>query len=1169
MAFIIKRQFRYICTALFVVTWFTSIAIAQINRIKFDHISFEDGLSQSSVHCILQDSKGFMWFGTLDGLNKYDGYTIKEYRHKPEDPYSIADNSITAIFEDSKDVLWIGTRGMGISLYDRIKDRFTHLRHEPKDINSLSSNTVYVIFEDNKGNIWIGTEEGLDKYDRATKTFKHYQNDPKNKNSISNNIINDIISGKNNELWIATDRGLNRLDIEKDRFIRYQHIADTASLVDKKDAKANRIRTLCMSKDGTLWIGTDKGLVKRERVKGVYSFSTYIHNPADNLSISDNTVTSIVADVTGYLWIGTENGGLNRYDPEKEEFRSYVNDPSDNNSLSINNILTIYQDKTHILWIGTSLGGINKWNRAAEEMEVFRHDPYNIKSLSSNQVRTIYQDRIGQIWVGTVDGGLNKWVVEEDSFIHFKNNPNDNKSISNNHVRTIFEDSKGNFWIGTDGGGLDRFDTKKLIFQHFVYDEDNPASISSNHIWKIYEDSKNNLWIGTNGGGLCLMDVEKGTFTTLKNDPKNPKSISNDRVTSILEDQRGYLWVGTYGGGLSRWDYNTRSFTHYKYNENDSTSLGNDRVYTIFEDKEGTLWIGTKGNLNRFEPKTNSFVRFDETNGLPNDVVMGILEDNAGLLWITTNKGLSKFDKKSKFRNYDVRDGLQSNEFLVGSFCKAKDGQMFFGGIHGFNAFNPDKIIDNQHIPEIVITGFQIFNIAPTLDSIISEKKILHLSYRDYSFSFDFVALDYIFPEKNQYAYIMEGFDKEWNMVNGRRFANYTNLKPGKYVFKVKGSNNDGIWNEQGISLVVDIEPAFWQTLWFKILLIILAIVGIFVFYKWRIRAVEARNRKLEEMVVLRTAEIQRQKDEIGLQRDQIEAQKYEIEAQRDAVSEQRDQIAQAKKEITDSIIYAKRIQNATLPTEVLVDGLWRPDYFILFRPKDIVSGDFYWTSFKDNKLIIIAADCTGHGVPGAFMSMLGISFLNKIVNERGISKPHEILNRLRENVIRSLHQTGAEDEARDGMDISLCTVDFHNKRLEYAGANNPLYLIRKSGTVVIKPDKMPIAIYDMMDSFTTHEVDVNDGDVFYIFSDGYADQFGGPGGKKFKYQPFKELLESIWEKPMTEQRDILNKTIVDWMAHKDKEGIEYEQIDDIVVIGMRFTSAPPTIEKLKVKSDE
>ncbi len=1094
------------------------LGLSQEKDIQFETISLEQGLSQSSIRTILQDHKGFMWFGTLDGLNKYDGYEITVYRHDPKDPYSIPDNAINVIYEDHNHTLWVGTRSRGLAKYDKIKDRFYTIRHEPNKNNTLSSNNVTAIFEDKNNIFWIGTSEGLNRYDPETGKFKHYKFNPLDIKTISNDFITTIIGDNSGNIWIGTQNGLNKFNIKTEKFTTYKHSSHLENSIC-----GNIINDLFIDKEGILWIGTNKGLSKMISSENFVSFQNDPDNPA---SLSADKVTAIVEDEDGILWIGTEKGGLNRFDPKTNVFHRYQNDPAKRNSLSINDILTIYQDRSNIMWIGTSLGGINKWNRAAEDLDVFRHNPYVPHSLSSSQVRCIYQDRSGEIWIGTVTGGLNKWNTQEDKFIHYSAQMNNPYSLSHPHVRSVFEDEKGNFWIATDGGGLNKFNPETEKFYQYTNDPNNPRSLSDDNVWKVYQDSKGNLWIGTESG-LNRYNYETDDFEVFNHEPGNKGSLSHNHITTLLEDSKQRLWIGTMGGGLNRWHPKTKSFSHYMHDENDPASLGDNRVYSIVEDSNNTIWIGTKGSLNKLERISMSFIKFDEEDGFPNNVFMGILEDESNNLWISTNGGLSKFNKEThKIRNYDVKDGLQSNEFLVGSFCKASDGEMFFGGINGFNAFYPEKIKDNPNRPPIVITGFQIFNKDVDLDTSISEKNLIKLDYSQNVFSFDFVALDYIFPEKNQYAYKMEGFDDEWVEYGTRRYVSYTNLPHGEYTFRVKGSNNDGVWNEEGTSIQLIITPPFWKTNIFYIALFFTIVSLIYLYIKLRERKLKRDKRILEETVKERTREVVKQRNELKVQRDLVTEQ---------------------KKDITDSIEYASRIQNAVLPPEeVLVQTL--PDHFVFYRPRNIVSGDFYWMTKKDNLTIVTAADCTGHGVPGAFMSMLGVAFLNEIVNKIPEIKANIILNQLREYVKKSLHQTGKDGESKDGMDIALCIIDREKMKLQYAGAYNPLVYIRNGELNVIKANKMPIGVYFTDDKpFENNEIDIQYGDAFYIYSDGYVDQFGGKKGKKFYSKRFKRMLLEIHEMPMREQGKYLGKVYKEWKG-------DLEQVDDILVMGFRLT---------------
>ena len=1097
-----NKLLKFGTLALFLLS--CSILSAQRPHIKFEHISLENGLSQSSVYGIVQDNKGFMWFATLDGLNKYDGYTIKVYRNKTGDSTSISDNVINCLYVDPPifgGSLWIGTRGEGLDKFNQLNETFESYSNNGSNSLIISNKNVTSIIG-TENFLWVGTTNGLNRIDRKTKSTKQYFVEQ----GLASNFINQLFAEKTGSLLICTNEGLNKLDLKTEKIETFTF---------GNNSGLNNIKTGLYSMDGFIYLGTKNGLLRYNPQSKEY----HVFQNFSDLKVPENdAINSLVEAKDGIIWIGTEKGGLSSFDKKTEQFYTYTHDPSNRKSLKTNEILTLYQDKASILWIGNSLGGINKWNRAAEDLSVFRHNPYNDQSLSSNQVRHIYEDSKKRIWVGTVQGGLNRFIEEEELFVHFKNNPNNPSSLPNNHVRTIIEDSKGRFWVGTDGGGFCQFFPETGRFKVYKHNGLDSTGISNNHIWRITEDKKGRIWIATKGGGINIFNPDNHEFKAFKYKKNDIKSLSNNEVTTVFEDYLGNIWIGTFGGGLNRWNEDTETFTRYKYQKDNPNSIGNDRIYAIVEDSKGRLWIGTKGSLDYYDRKNDSFISYDEKDGLPNNVIMGILEDNEGNIWVSTNSGLSKFNPETKkLRNYNISDGLQSNEFLVGSFCKKSNGELIFGGIGGFNVFDPGKIKDNPNKPSVVITGFKVSNAEMKFDTTISEKKIIILDHTQKDISFDFVALDYIFPQKNQYKYQLIGFDKDWVDIRFQRYATYTNLPPGDYIFKVIGSNNDEVWNEEGSEIIVIIKPAIWQRTWFKVTSVILLISIVLLLFYLRIRSIKKRNEHLEEQVRLRTAE----------------------------VVAQRDQIHEQKKEIEDSIIYAKRIQTGTLPLEEYSKQIL-PEHFVLFKPKDIVSGDFYWTGQKNGKSIAIAADCTGHGVPGAFMSMLGISFLNKIINEKGITQPDEILNRLRENVIRSLHQTKG-DEIRDGMDIAVLSIDFENKKLQYAGANNPLYYTTDNKEIkVIKADKMPIALYEIMGDYKMHELDIEPGSSYYIFSDGYPDQFGGPKEKKFMYKRFRELLLENSDKNMDKQKDILNETIKSWKG-------KIPQVDDIVVLGLRF----------------
>lgn len=833
----------------------------QDNDIRFDRISIERGLSQSTVECILQDHKGFMWFGTGDGLNKYDGYTFTAFRHDPRDPNSLSNNYVRCILEDRAGALWIGTWGGGLDKLDPESGQFTHYRHDPADSSSLSHNSVNCIHEDGDGVLWIGTDGGgLERFDPQTERFIHYQHNPHDARSLSDYAVLAIHQDQRGELWIGTRRGgLNRLDREAQKFIRYQHDPDVPHSLS-----SNHVAAIHEDSSGVLWIGTaDGGLNRLNRASG--QFVHYQHSPDDSRSLSSNSVQSVYEDRLGVLWIGTNGGGVDRYDRASDQFIHYTHDPFNPRSLSHNNVCCIYEDRGGVLWIGTLGGGLSEANRSNQKFVHFQKDPDDPNSLSDNRIWAICEDQLGVVWIGTYGGGLNRFDRETGQWKLYQHDPNDPHSLSSNTVRSILQDQTGALWIGTEGG-LDRLvlsDAERLEsarFVHYRHEPDDPYSLSDNRVGPLYEDEAGVLWVGTLGGGLNRFDRESERFTRYQHVLGEPYSLSLDSVSSIYETDEGVLWIGTMGGGLNRFDRESEEFTHYQHDPDDPYSLSDDRVFCLGEDYQGNLYVGTwGGGLNRLDQGSGRFTHFREKDGLPNDVVYGIVSDNSANLWLSTNSGLSRFSPTSdKFRNYDVSDGLQSNEFSHGAYHEGKRGELFFGGINGFNVFYPPMVRDNPYTPPIVITAFK--KLDRTVLTDISDDLEIALSYRDNFIAFEFAALDYTAPHKNQYLYRLEGFDPRWVDAGTRRYQSYSNLRGGEYVFRVKGTNNDGIWNREGIAIYITVTPPVWETWWFRGI-VGLVVVGIVIGgYRLRVKSIEVRTRELESQVQERTYEIERRR---------------------------------------------------------------------------------------------------------------------------------------------------------------------------------------------------------------------------------------------------------------------------------------------------------------------
>lgn len=855
----------------------------QQEKIRFEKLSIEQGLSQSSVLSIYQDHKGFIWFGTYDGLNRYDGYRFRIYRNIANDSTSLSHNFVRDIFEDRSGTLWIGTEG-GLNKFDREKENFIRYKTDIKDSTSITNNRVRDIFEDKYGALWIATIGGLNRFDRDRNSFTKYYHNPNDPNSISDNLVRAIYEDRSGNLWFGTDNGLNLLDRGKGRFIHFKSDPKNSNSLSE-----NSVICLAEDREGFLWIGTHNGLNRFNRNNS--SFTRYIFDPTQPYSLRNNTVRAIYEDHTGELWIGTYGGGLEKYDRKRNRFIHYQYNPNDLHSLSNNAIYCIYEDHSGILWIGTDYGGISKYNRRKSQFILYTNDPNNHNSLNNNLVHAFFEDPDAQgniVWIGTWGGGLCRFNREKEEFTFYRHDPNNSFSLSNDIVRSIYKDHTGMFWIGTDGG-LDRFDQKKRRFIRYQFDPTDPHSLSHNMVKTIYEDRRGELWIGTYGGGLNKYDRRRDRFIRYQFNPNDSYSLNDNIVWCIHEDRSGRLWIGTDAGGLNCFDREKGQFVHYRKDPSDSNSISDNKVLCICEDHAGMLWLGTAGGgLNRYDPDSQLFDTYTEKDGLASNTVQAILEDDEECLWISTIKGLSRFDPTTKeFNNFDVYDGLQSNEFNVGSCCKSVTGEMFFGGINGFNIFSPEKVPRNLFVPSIEITDFQLFNKSVPigkeindrvlLEKSISETEELTLSYRDGVFSIGFTCMDFTAPEKNKYAYRMEGFEKNWNYVGTQRTVTYTNLDPGKYIFRVKGSNNDGVWNEMGTSLRITITPPFWETVWFRMAGITLVIGFVFSAYKIRTARIRARNRELERRILERTAQLETTNNELQAANEELEAFAYSV----------------------------------------------------------------------------------------------------------------------------------------------------------------------------------------------------------------------------------------------------------------------------------------------------
>jgi ligand-binding sensor domain-containing protein/two-component sensor histidine kinase len=841
-------------------------SIAYADDYTFKQLTESDGLSQSTVFAMMQDTHGYLWFGTIEGLNRYDGYNFRIYVNSPDDSTSISDDLISTIFEDSEHNIWVGTRNGYFNKFDRetesfkqfnVNNYFEMLEKPEKDYYeyplAFSRNHNYSItsiMEDGENFLWIGTwGNGLLRFDKKNETALHFYNLPDFHLSLSNNRIMDILIDREKIVWIATfGGGLNRVisnpnlnqsstELSKYNLLFFSYRNQKNNNYSLSDDK---VISLFEDKDETIWIGTyEGGLNKLDRNNRSLSpaeikFSHYVKRENTDNCICNNTVMDITQDYDGYLWIGTFGGGIDRLDIEAESFSHYYNDPVNPKSLPDNEILSLLVDNSGILWVGAHLGeGITKIQKNTAEFKYLKSEPGNAQSLNDNIIWAIHKDYNNNLWVGTYRGGLNFIDQKNNKSIDYQFDMNDSSSISNNHIRAINEDNFNNLWIGTYNGGINRFKPQTGKFERFLHDPDNPNSLSANQVQDIFIESDTTIWVATFGGGLNKLSFKTNSsdeipeFTVYKNDPSDSTTITDDRVYVLYEDSKQNFWVGTYGGGLNNFNPSTETFTSFKNNPGDPNSISNNKIIAIQEDSQGILWIGTSGGgLNKFNLDTKNFIRYSSKDGLTSAVIYGILEDNSHNIWMSSDDGIFRMEpEKEKFTYFGLEDGLQSLEFSGGAYFKDVTEKMYFGGINGLIYFYPDSIRTNLFVPSVVITSINIFT-----NRIRGEAKEIVLSYDQNFISFEFSALDYTNPKENQYAFMLDGLDDSLKYVDAEhRIANYINLPAGEYSFHVIGTNSDGLWNKSGTSIKLIITPPFWLTWWFITLMTLL--LGMILYY--------------------------------------------------------------------------------------------------------------------------------------------------------------------------------------------------------------------------------------------------------------------------------------------------------------------------------------------------
>ena len=776
--------------------------------IRSTHYSTEQGLSQNRVDQILQDNQGFMWFGTYNGLNRFDGYRFLSYKPEADNPYSIGGVFIYALFQDRSGALWIAV-DEELDRFDPVTGRFFHYRANPNEPASLAGHVEHIA-QDRDGMLWLATRNGLDRLDPVSGRFIHYRHDPGDPRSLASDDVRYVLEDRQGTLWVATAAGPDAFDPLTGKVIRHYPSSWHPPL--------DRIYE---DRSGTLWLCATRhgGLTSLDPKTGI--FTTYIYFDEWPETPGLHECWGILEDQRGMIWLATRPDGVLKFDRRRREVTRYRNDPGNPASLSSDGGESLMEDREGSIWIGTRDQGVDRFSSAPSPFTIYRNEPGDPNSLDQNFAYSLLEDSQGIFWIGTANR-LNRFDRKTGRYTFYRHDPANPASIAADRVTAMVEDRAGCLWFATFGGGLNRFDRKTGRFKAYRPEPGNPASLSHDHVLSLLLDHEGVLWAGTEDG-LNRMDMRTGRFTVYRfNGPLDSRMY---RV--LAEDRDGSIWMGTYEQGLQRLDVRTGIITVYKNDPKADNSLSNNRVNALCIGHSGTLWVGTQNGLNRFDRHTGEFTIFNERDGLPSNAIDGILEDAASNLWLATENGLSKFDQQAKtFKNYYTDEGLAGNAFIDSNvYFKSDQVEMFFGGHGGITAFFPQRVIDNPYVPPIVLTDFRLFNNpVPVGEKSVLRKSIsytgaLTLSHQQSIFSIEFSSLSYANPQRNRYRYMLEPLEKTWNEVgSNQRLVTYTTLPPGRYTFRVQGSSSSGVWNVNGVVVVLTILPPWYQTMWFRVL---------------------------------------------------------------------------------------------------------------------------------------------------------------------------------------------------------------------------------------------------------------------------------------------------------------------------------------------------------------
>lgn len=1034
-------------------------------------------------------------------------YNFKNFTAK----HGLASSIVNNIFQDSKGYLWFATQGGGISRFNgKVFKNFNKT-------DGLISNDVTFITEDKKGNIWIATSEGVSMFNGIS--FKNYSE----KEGLSKGVVYWIYADDKNNIWFAIQEGgVNKFDGNK-----------FTAFTTKDGLPSNNVYSIIQDKKGDYWFSLSNGIAQFDGTRiisydkiDILNNKVFFCSMADSkgnlwfggssgngvikyvgkkfhvfnlpAEVKDDFIGSITEDKKGNIWFATDHGVL-KY--EDNQFHLFT----EKQGLSANGVLSVATDYEGNIWAGTQGGGVNYFNN-----ESFVN--YTDKDgLTSKNISSIVTGNDGKFYLGTPGTGINIFDPKQNSFSIISGI----KEIEQLNIFCISIDKQGNYWVGAQEGVFvlekvnDKFRLKKE-YKSIAGQQVNAAT-------KIIQDKNGAHWIASYGAGVFVIADKEEKYFSVKN------NFPSDNILTVFEDSKGNIWIGTKDAGVFKYD--GKDFKNY----NTENGFADKAVWSITEDTNGNMYFGTGENgVCCFDGKR--FVNYTIDNGLCSNYISVLQWDNfENCLWLGSEKGVNKIKLKPDLslivvRSYGEQEGFKGIEINQNAIVVDEKGLVWFGSINGLSRYN--RKYDNPNVtpPKIHLTSirlaYQTVDWKKYTDSIDASTGLplnLELSHKNNHLTFDFQA----FTTNNvKYTFMLEGQDDDWSPLTTNTEANFSNITPGKtYTFKVKAVNSNGVWSNEIVAFKFTINPPWWQTWWFYTLAVVIIIVGVFSFINYRTAQLAKEKKVLEEKVTERTAELKDANNKLSV----------------------------AFQDIKDSINYAKKIQEAILPLDEEIQKAL-PNSFVLFKPRDVVSGDFYWFNKKDEKIFIAAVDCTGHGVPGAFMSMIGSSLLNEIVSKKGAHDAASILKKLHQGVRKSLKQDRDTYESKDGMDLALSVIDTAHNTLQYAGAKRPLFVFRNNNFEEIKADKQSIGGVEIQDDFqfTNHDFQLQKGDTFYMFTDGYVDQFGGENSKKFSTKRLRETLNEMQTLGLKDQGKKLDSIIENWRNTN-------EQVDDILIVGIRF----------------